>query len=351
MEAHRGKGGRVAAVLPVHNPRALLRAHGFLPVEVWGPPGHDLSSGDVHLQAYTCSVVRHALAFISDGKLTGRADCVLVPHACDSLQGLGSVLLDFAKSDLPVLPYYLPRGQRASDRRFLAAELRALAGRLAEITGAKVRDEDLHAACEREEAADEVLAKLLSRRTALEIDNRHFYELARSREYLPAEAFIKQAETVLAAAKKDLEAPDLPVLLSGLMPEPMSILDALDAAGATVVADDLACLGRRLYQPSQAKDPYLRMAEGLLSGAPDSTRGVSIEARAEHLIRLAKDRGARGLIFFLVKFCEPEQFYLPQLQKRFKGVNLRSMMVEVHIGETLPDQVITRLEAFLETLT
>ncbi len=157
-----------------------------------------------------------------------------------------------------VLPYYLPRGQRASDRRFLAAELRALAGRLAEI--------------------------------------------------------------------------------SGLMPEPMSILDALDSAGVTEVADDLACLGCRLYQPSQAKDPYLRMAEGLLSGAPDSTRGVSIEARAEHLIRLAKDRGARGLIFFLVKFCEPEQFYLPQLQKRFNGENLRSMMVEVHIGETLPDR-------------
>ncbi len=233
----------------------------------------------------------------------------------------------------------------------MAAELRALAGRLAEITGAKVRDEDLHAACDREEEADAVLAKLLSRRANLEIDNRHFYELARSREYLPAEAFKKQAEAALAAAKKDLEAPDLPVLLSGLMPEPMSILDALDAAGATVVADDLACLGRRLYQPSRAKDPYLRMAESLLSGAPDSTRGVSIEARAEHLIRLAKDRGARGLIFFLVKFCEPEQFYLPQLQKRLKGVNLRSMMVEVHIGETLPDQVITRLEAFLETLT
>ena len=85
MTSYLGKEGRVAAVLPVHNPRALLRAHGFLPVEIWGPPGHALASGDVHLQAYTCSVVRHALAFISDGGLQGRADCVVVPHACDSL--------------------------------------------------------------------------------------------------------------------------------------------------------------------------------------------------------------------------------------------------------------------------
>ncbi len=46
IASHREAGGKVAAVLPVHNPRALLRAFNLLPVEVWGPPGMDTTAGD-----------------------------------------------------------------------------------------------------------------------------------------------------------------------------------------------------------------------------------------------------------------------------------------------------------------
>ena len=35
IERTRQRGGRAMAVLPYHYPRALLRAHGFHPVELW----------------------------------------------------------------------------------------------------------------------------------------------------------------------------------------------------------------------------------------------------------------------------------------------------------------------------
>ncbi len=34
----KNRGGSVAAVLPIHYPRALLRAFDIYPIEVWGPP-------------------------------------------------------------------------------------------------------------------------------------------------------------------------------------------------------------------------------------------------------------------------------------------------------------------------
>ena len=37
-------------------------------------------------------------------------ELILVPHGCDSLQGLGSLLLDFAETPAPVETFYLPRG-------------------------------------------------------------------------------------------------------------------------------------------------------------------------------------------------------------------------------------------------
>ncbi len=108
IRRQRESGGRVAAVLPIHYPRALLRAFDILPVEVWGPPHVNASHASAHLQPYVCSIVRNALSFLQAGGLDG-VDLVVVPHTCDSLQGLGSILIDFARPAQPVLPLYIPR--------------------------------------------------------------------------------------------------------------------------------------------------------------------------------------------------------------------------------------------------
>lgn len=123
IQAFQEQGGHIAAVLPIHPPRALLRAFNFLPVEVWGPPRIHSSPGAVHLQAYVCSIVRNALSFILSGGLDV-VDIIVVPHACDSLQGLGSLLLDFNQPKMPVIPFYQPRGRRSCDLEFLAPPLR-----------------------------------------------------------------------------------------------------------------------------------------------------------------------------------------------------------------------------------
>ncbi len=345
---HKQAGGKVCAVFPIHYPRALLRAHGLLPVEVWGPPGQETTSGDAHLQAYTCSIVRCGLAFIHAGGLDV-ADAILVPHACDSLQGLGSLLLDFDPPGKPVLTVYMPRGRRDSDAAFLAAELRGLGERLAEISGKRPTDAELLAAVEREERADAALAELLDARPGLPMGNRDFYELVRAREYLPAEVFEPAARAALATVEQGAGSGKR-VVLSGLVPEPMALLDALDDVDVMVAADDMACAGRRAYRAGRASDPALRLAEGLLSGPPDSVLGCPVEDRLAHLLTLARRSGARGVIHFDIKFCEPEQFYLPQLNTGLATAGLKTLGLEVDLADPLPDQVVTRLEAFAETI-
>ena len=122
IDAHRAQGGLTAAVFPVHYPKALFRAHGILPIEVWGPPQVDPSPADAHLPSYTCSVIRHSMAYLLGGKLD-IVDMLVVPHCCDTLQGFGSILLDFVSHPKPVLPFYLPRGDRKSDIDFLTEEI------------------------------------------------------------------------------------------------------------------------------------------------------------------------------------------------------------------------------------
>lgn len=342
-------GGLVAAVLPIHYPRGLLRAFHILPVEVWGPPKVDVSYGGAHLQPYICSIVHNALSFLKTGGLD-ETDIILVPHACDSLQGLGSILIDFVKPRQPVFPLYLPRGQRPEDVDFLAREFHALYDDLARITGWRPTDEEMLDAIRREEAADRVLAELYHHRRRLALNNRDFYRLVRSREFLPAETFIALAQEALARATAEPRRDGIPVLLSGIVPEPMDVLDAIQEADGVVVADDLACCGRRLYPEGRSEDPFRRMAERIVYGPPDVTRGTPIRERAEHLIELARKTGARGIIFYDVKFCEPELFDLPNLRNHLKEAGLPSVTIEVDIGDPLPHQTITRITAFLEVI-
>ena len=212
IRKYKARGGKVAAVLPIHYPRALFRAFDILPVEVWGPPRVDPTLGSAHLQPYVCSIVRNALSYLLADKLA-ITDFIIVPHTCDSLQGFASILIDFIKPPLlsktgegwgagkPVLPIYLPRDHRASDVEFLANEFRSLFKRLSEATQRTPSNDELLQCIEREERADDLLAELHRRRNELAMTQLELYRLIRSREYLPAETFIEIVGATLAVAQ------------------------------------------------------------------------------------------------------------------------------------------------------
>jgi benzoyl-CoA reductase/2-hydroxyglutaryl-CoA dehydratase subunit BcrC/BadD/HgdB len=346
--SHKEHGGAVAAVFPIHCPRALFRAFDILPMEVWGPPGAEASRGAEHLQPYVCSIVQNALAFLLEGGLD-IVDVLVVPHACDSLQGLGSILIDFVSPRQPVIPIYIPRGRRESDIAFLADEFRAIYRQLEAVTGKSPTDADLMACIQREETADGLLAGLHEGRGRMGLLDLDLYRVIRSREYLPAEAFTELAGQTLAQASEAAQE-GTPILLSGIVPEPMGLLSAIAEMGGRVAADDLAACGRRLYPVGKGEEPFRRMAGRIIQGPPDTMRGSPIGERLAHLRHLTETSGARGVVFYTIKFCEPELFYLPALRKGLQDSGIPSVVVEVDINDPLSHQVLTRIEAFMEML-
>lgn len=338
-------GRRVAAVLPYHYPRPLLRACGFHPVELWGPPGVARDEGGRHFQAYTCDIVVRATSFLLRGGLDA-ADVILVPHTCDALQGLGSVLGDFVRPAPPALTLYLPRGRRPADREFLAAEMRRLGTALSALSGITPDGAAWDEAFAAEDAADAALAGLYARRPRLGATDREFYAVVRAREYLPPQDFI----TLAAALPEGTPPSGAGLLLSGIVAEPLELFDHLAAMGARVVADDLASGERRIYPADGGGDPFERLAARLLAGPPDPTRGDPIAARARYLQERMEAAGARGLVVYDPTFCEPELFDVPLLRKHLAAAGFPMLHVEVELTGSLSQQTLTRLEAFVETL-
>lgn len=342
-------GGSVAAVFPIHYPRALLRAFDILPVEVWGPPGVDPSQGASQLQPYICSLVHNMLAFLKTGGLK-ITDYLIVPHTCDSLQGFGSILIDFVSPRQPVIPIYIPRGRRDSDVDFFAAEFAAIYTRLQEITSRSPSDEEIMGCILREEQADMLLAKLHKQRDGLPFSDLQYYRFIRTREYLPAENFSQLAQETLSQAGESQRNSGIPIILSGIVPEPMSLFETITDLGGMVVADDLAGCGRRLYPTGKSEEPFQRMAESIIHAPPDPTRGNSLQERLDHLLNLQNISGAKGVVFYNIKFCEPELFDLPILRKGLREAGVPSIPIEVDVNDPFSQQTITRLEAFLETI-
>jgi len=279
------------------------------------------------------------------GGLDG-VDALIVPHTCDALQGMGSVLGDFRRPTPPCLPLYLPRGRRPADAAFLEAELRRLGAALSAISGVIPDDGAWEAAFAAEGTADTALADLYAHRPRLAATDREFYSVVRSREYLPPEEFVALAGSLPAGDPPG----GLGLLLSGIVAEPLDLFDHLAAMGARIVADDLAGGARRLYPAKDEGDPFERLAARLLAGSPDPTRGDSIAARAGHLLGRLQASAARGIVVYDPKFCEPELFDVPLLRRHLGAAGFPMLHLEVELGGGLSQQTLTRLEAFVETL-
>ena len=347
MEHVRALGRELVAVMPIHYPRAVLRAHRLHPIEIWGPPHVARHEGNRHFQAYACDIVVKAMAFIRSGGIAATR-AILVPHTCDALQGMGSVLSDFLRPEQRVLTLYLPRGRRTSDRDFLRDELQRLCGSLVEVGGHEPSAADWAEAFEAEDAADAALAQLYRRRKLLAVSDRDFYTVVRSREYLTAEQFCEQAAKL---PNGDTPQRGVGLLLSGIVAEPLELFDQIDEMGAHVAGDDLAGGFRRVYAPSKGNDPLVRAAAQLMSCPPDPTCGTPIHERVEALQTRMRTLGAKGLLVYDPKFCEPELFDVPLLRKHLSEAGFPLLHVEYEMGDALPHQTLSRIEAFVETLS
>jgi len=337
---------RIAAVLPYHYPRALLRAHGYHPIEIWGPPGVPRHQGGRHFQAYTCDIVMRATSFLLRGGLDP-ADVILIPHSCDALQGMGSVVTGFIRPRQPVLTLYLPRASRPSSRDYLVAELRRLSAHLSSLDGTEPSPTDWEEAIAAEESADASLASLYAARPHLAVSDRDFYAVVRSREFLGAEGFTALARGLPGG---DPASHGVRLTLSGIVAEPLELFDRINAAGATVVSDDLACGSRRIYPPADGADPLERLADRLMSSPPDPTRGSPIAERVDHIAGMMAATCSSGLIVYDMPFCEPELFDVPLLRQHLGRAGYPTLHLEVELDGALNEQALTRLEAFVETL-
>jgi benzoyl-CoA reductase/2-hydroxyglutaryl-CoA dehydratase subunit BcrC/BadD/HgdB len=343
-------GRHLFGVFPAQYPREILCAMNILPVEIWDPP-LDTSHADAHLQPYICSIVKLGLELIIQGK-GGILDGFLFPHTCDSIQNLSSIVNDYLKPGKPCYFFYYPKWPyRESSRHFYIDQIKSLAVRLGEQFGA-LDYPRFKQYVEKGQKVASVMRELYSLRArgGLNASNVEFYRTVRQGEFLHPDDLIPLLEKFLAESQ-GTPRNDTSVILSGVLPNPPEILALLDELKIRVGDDDLLACGRRyLVPPSQSQDPFEALAERYFQMPPCTTRNSPIRERLEDLINKIEGSNARGVIFCMIKFCEPELFDLPHLIEGLKKKGLPILVVEVEPNQGLTGQLTTRIEAFGEMI-
>ncbi len=351
LERQKNEFGRhLFGVFPAHYPREILWAMNALPVEIWDPPLTGSQAG-AHLQPYICSVVRLGLELVLQGR--GRIlDGFLFPHTCDSIQNLASIVYDYLGLKKPCYFFYHPKAPyRPSARDYYRDQVRSLVRRLEQQLG-PLDPQRLAESVALGQEIGAVQREIYALRAAgdLRASNAAFYQVLRQGEFLHPDDYLPLLQDFLAE-ESGPAGPGPAVVLSGVLPNPREVLGVLDEAGVRVAEDDLLNCGRRLPGPAAAAtDPYEALAESYFAMPPCSTKDSPTAERLDGLVRRIEASGARGVIFWMVRFCEPELFDLPQLREALKDRGVATLVIDVEVNQGLSGQLRTRIEAFAELI-
>ncbi|MGC8723598.1 MAG: 2-hydroxyacyl-CoA dehydratase subunit D [Acidobacteriota bacterium] len=352
LMGQKAAGRRLAAVWPARYPVELLWAHGICAGEVWDPPG-EVGLTSAHLQSFVCPVVKRGLGFHLSGALVP-VDLFLFPHTCDSLQNLSSLVKDLLREEKPCLAWYPPRDSGPQALAYAESQLESLSRALDRATG-PMRDGALEEAVAWGMRRDGLLRDLYRLRAEgrLRATAAEFYEAVRSCEYLWPEEALARLEDFLGERRAEQPLKEgVPILLSGVLPAPASLLRWLDGQGIRIAEDDLIACGRRvLREPLESPtDPWAALARRQLAWPPCSTAGSPLPERIAFLRRLVERSGARGVVFLTMKFCEPEGFERPALVEALRAEGVPLLQVESELEPEPPASLVTRIQAFLESI-
>jgi bzd-type benzoyl-CoA reductase N subunit len=350
------KKKKIVGYVCSYTPEELIEAAGALPVRLFGVNA-GISQADLHLQAYCCSLVRGIL----DEALAGKVDVVdgvVFPHTCDTIQRLSDIwrinLPHMFHADI-VLPVKL---SSESSRQYFTDVLKRFTKDLERVTGRTIHLEDLRRSIRTYNAIRAQMTRLYDLRgeTPQVISGRDYFTLTRAAMIMDREEYLEILTSLVSAltqkagdAKRGTGRKRL--ILTGSVCSSPDIYGAVENAGGDVVCDDL-CTGSRYFggQIDEHLPPITAVAQRYAARVICPAKHLSLTARADHLIQMAKHRRADGVVFLLLKFCDPHAFDYPYLKERLDREKIPSLLLEMEEQTQAGGQLETRLETFIQIL-
>lgn len=345
-------GRPVIGVMPAYFPMELIYAAGGYPVQLWGN-NLPIEKSDAFLQSYCCTVARSVLEL----ELSGSAKMVKAyafTSLCDTLINLREIYRRlFTK---PTLELSIPITQTQTAREaYLKTVVKSITTGLEKITGQSLTQATLTEATTLYGKTRSLQRKLyaIRRKKPGLIKNHDFYTVLKAGFFLPAGAYNPMLTTLL----DELVSLSPPrghrpkVMISGMVFDPLECYKIFDELKIDIVDDDLANGWRTVSKASLSVENLVEsVTQYLFNPTPCCCIYNPDNDRHPYLLDKVKQSGADGLLFWYIKFCEPDAFDRPQLMDRFKEAGIPAAFIDMELSMSNSEAVKTRINAFCEIL-
>jgi len=346
-------GRKIVGYFCSYTPEEIILAAGAVPFRIFGKG--DVSLADAHLQVYSCSLIRGALEDALSGGLDF-LDGAVFPHTCDSIQRLSDIWRINANTGFHidvVLPVKL---DTKSSKEYMTDVIKKFIRDIEKSLGVGILADDLKASADKYNQIRAYLKKIYEIRSKnpAVIRSSDVHAIIKASMLMDRDLLLKE----LASFTEDLQIegekmkPDgKRVVLAGGVCNLPDIYTLIEDSGGTVVWDDF-CTGSRYFEGEidLSADILESIAERYSERIVCPAKHSGLFPRGEHLVKIAKDNNAKGVIFLFLKFCDPHFFDYPYMKEMLDKEGIPSMLFEIE--EQLPSegQFKTRCEAFLEMI-
>ncbi len=345
-------GRPVIGVMPAYFPLELIHAAGGYPVQLWGA-GRPIEHADAHLPSYCCSVARSLLDIEMCG-LADRIQAYVFTSLCDTLINLREIYRRLFAN--PTLEFSIPITGRPEARKdYLSTVVGGIVEGLEAVTGHHPTRESLHRSARlygRIRSLQRSLYRLRRQKPGL-VKSGDFYAAIQAGFFLPAEDYLALLERLVEGLEVlPAGAPGRPqLLLSGMVFEPLGGHALLDCLLAWVVDDDFANGWRSAAKGElRVDDLAAGIADYLFGAAPCCCIHHPENDRHTYLIEKVRQSGADGVLFWPMRFCEPDAFDRPQLIERLRQEGIPAFTLEMDLTTSNFEWARTRVEAFCEMI-
>ena len=353
-ETKKETGKDLVGVFPIRTPEEVVYAAGCVPIGMWG--GHtEITLADKYLQSFCCSIMRINLEYALRG-VYNDVKAVLIPTFCDTMKCIVENW-KLALPQVPTIAFAYPQHHKLqAGMEFTIDEIKRVKHELELALHKIITNEEVEEAFR----VYEDWRKTMREFTALAaqhpeiITAKKRYAIIKAGCYMDKAVYTKLVKEINEGLKS--EGPSTfkgtRAIVTGIMMEPVDVLDIFEENNIAIVGDDLA-IGSRLWRTparEDVEDVYQKMAYMIRDIEGDTFFFDPEKKKGQMLIDMTKAMHADACIVMMMKFCDPEEYDYPIYKAELAKAGVPELYLEFDQQLSSFEQIRTRVQSFTEML-
>lgn len=354
LQKYMGQGRKVVGCFPLYIPEPLIYAAGMLPFGMWGAE-REIKSAHSFFPAYMCGIIQTNFELALQGKYNG-ISAVMVSSLCDSLK-CAIQNWKYAVPGIEIIPVSYPQNRESSGAfGFLYSHYKSIASRLEKISGQSITNDLLWQAIEIYNEHNATMREFISiaGHYVKEITPFQRSQILKSSYFMDKREHTEQVKNLIYECKQGQPEKDgsVRVVTTGIIADNEDLLTILERNNISIVADDVVYeSGQYRTDAVWEEDAMAALVKLYLKGYAYSTMWECNILREEHLVKLVRENNADGVIFFMTKFCDPEEYDYPRIREKLEKEEIPLLVLEVDKQIKNYGQAATAVQSFREMIT